>query len=86
MDGRDYHFVESREMMEADIQAGNFIEAGQYNDNLYGTSLKAVEDVCLHNRKHCILDVSGNAIKRLKNAQIYPIAIFIRPKSIQNIM
>ena len=31
--------------MEADIQAHLFIEAGQYNGNLYGTSLAAVREV-----------------------------------------
>ncbi|KAG9330716.1 hypothetical protein JZ751_022326, partial [Albula glossodonta] len=36
--------------------------------------------------KHCILDVSGNAIKRLQIAQLYPIAVFIKPKSVENIM
>uniref|UniRef100_T1GWP5 Guanylate kinase-like domain-containing protein n=1 Tax=Megaselia scalaris TaxID=36166 RepID=T1GWP5_MEGSC len=36
--------------------------------------------------KHCILDVSGNAIKRLQVAQLHPIAIFIKPKNIENIM
>ena len=36
--------------------------------------------------KHCILDVSGNAIKRLQQAQLYPIAIFIKPKSIEALM
>ncbi|XP_045908032.1 uncharacterized protein LOC123972553 [Micropterus dolomieu] len=36
--------------------------------------------------KHCILDVSGNAIKRLQLAQLHPIAIFIKPKSVENIM
>lgn len=36
--------------------------------------------------KHCILDVSGNAIKRLQVAQLYPIAIFIKPKSVDWIM
>ena len=45
VDGRDYHFVSSREQMEKDIQSHLFIEAGQYNDNLYGTSLAAVKDV-----------------------------------------
>ncbi|KRX94533.1 Disks large 1 tumor suppressor protein [Trichinella pseudospiralis] len=29
--------------------------------------------------KHCILDVSGNAIKRLQLAGLYPIVIFIKP-------
>lgn len=45
MDGRDYHFVTSREQMEHDIQNHLFIEAGQYNDNLYGTSVASVKDV-----------------------------------------
>lgn len=36
--------------------------------------------------KHCILDVSGNAIKRLQVAQLYPIAILIKPKSIDSLM
>ncbi|XP_049448502.1 disks large homolog 2 isoform X8 [Epinephelus fuscoguttatus] len=85
VDGRDYHFVMSREQMEKDIQEHKFIEAGQYNDNLYGTSVQSVKYVA-ERGKHCILDVSGNAIKRLQVAQLYPIAIFIKPKSIDSLM
>lgn len=85
MDGRDYHFVASREQMERDIQNHLFIEAGQYNDNLYGTSVASVREVA-EKCKHCILDVSGNAIKRLQVAQLYPIAVFIKPKSVDSIM
>ncbi|XP_053371530.1 disks large homolog 2 isoform X16 [Clarias gariepinus] len=85
VDGRDYHFVISREQMEKDIQEHKFIEAGQYNDNLYGTSVQSVKYVA-ERGKHCILDVSGNAIKRLQVAQLYPIAIFIKPKSIESLM
>ncbi|XP_072569780.1 disks large homolog 2 isoform X14 [Paramormyrops kingsleyae] len=85
VDGRDYHFVTSREQMEKDIQEHKFIEAGQYNDNLYGTSVQSVKYVA-ERGKHCILDVSGNAIKRLQVAQLYPIAIFIKPKSIESLM
>ncbi|XP_062901601.1 discs large homolog 1-like protein isoform X13 [Mobula hypostoma] len=85
VDGRDYHFVTSREQMEKDIQDHKFIEAGQYNNHLYGTSVQSVREVA-EKGKHCILDVSGNAIKRLQIAQLYPIAIFIKPKSVENIM
>ena len=35
----------SVEQMERDIQAHLFIEAGRYKDNLYGTSIKAVQEV-----------------------------------------
>uniref|UniRef100_A0A7N8Y6S6 Discs, large homolog 3 (Drosophila) n=1 Tax=Mastacembelus armatus TaxID=205130 RepID=A0A7N8Y6S6_9TELE len=85
MDGQDYHFVASREQMEKDIQDNKFIEAGQFNENLYGTSILSVRTVA-ERGKHCILDVSGNAIKRLRQAQLYPIAIFIKPKSVEALM
>lgn len=107
LDGRDYHFVASREQMEQDIQNHMFIEAGQYNDNLYGTSVASVREVAEQvlsftimvffvvefcsfplqfQGKHCILDVSANAIRRLQVAQLYPVAIFIKPKSVEFIM
>ncbi|XP_053538202.1 disks large homolog 3 isoform X14 [Ictalurus punctatus] len=85
MDGQDYHFVASREQMEKDIQDNKFIEAGQFNENLYGTSILSVRAVA-ERGKHCILDVSGNAIKRLQQAQLYPISIFIKPKSVDALM
>jgi len=73
------------DQMKADIQTHLFIEAGQYNDNLYGTSVQSVKDVALQG-KHCILDVSANAIKRLHVAQLYPIAVFLKPKSIESLL
>ncbi|XP_016303307.1 disks large homolog 1 isoform X6 [Sinocyclocheilus anshuiensis] len=85
VDGRDYHFVISREQMEKDIQDHKFIEAGQYNNHLYGTSVQSVREVA-EKGKHCILDVSGNAIRRLQLAQLYPIAVFVKPKSVENIL
>ncbi|XP_061636460.1 disks large homolog 1-like isoform X3 [Phyllopteryx taeniolatus] len=85
VDGRDYHFMASRELMEHEIQEHKFIEAGQYNNHLYGTSIQSVREVA-DKGKHCILDVSGNAIKRLQLAGLYPIAIFIRPHNVDNIL
>ncbi|MQL20546.1 hypothetical protein EI008_26615, partial [Escherichia coli] len=62
------------------------IEAGQFQNNLYGTSIQSVRDVANQGR-HCILDVSGNAIRRLQsNANIQPISIFIKPSSAQQIL
>uniref|UniRef100_A0A3P8YUM3 Disks large homolog 1 n=1 Tax=Esox lucius TaxID=8010 RepID=A0A3P8YUM3_ESOLU len=85
VDARDYHFMVSREQMEKDIQDHKFIEAGQYNNHLYGTSVQSVREVA-EKGKHCILDVSGNAIKRLQSTMLYPIAIFVKPKSVENIL
>ncbi|KAI1724131.1 PDZ domain (Also known as DHR or GLGF) domain-containing protein [Ditylenchus destructor] len=78
VNGRDYYFVSKAEM-ERDVKNNLFIEAGQFQNNLYGTSIQAVKEVA-NSGRHCILDVSGNAIRRLQNtANVYPIATFIKP-------
>lgn len=62
VDGQDYHFVVSREQMEKDIQDNKFIEAGQFNDNLYGTSIQSVRAVAerVSARCHsCLWDASS---------------------------
>lgn len=84
-DGRDYHFVPTREQMEQDIENHLFVEAGQFNNNLYGTSIQSVKEVAQQGR-HCILDVSGNAIKRLHAAGIYPISVFIKAQSPEGLL
>lgn len=43
--------------MERDIQNHLFIEAGQYNDNLYGTSVASVREVA---EKVCVTSVTQN--------------------------
>ncbi|CAF0856080.1 unnamed protein product [Adineta steineri] len=82
VDGREYYFVSSREQMERDIQNYLFIEAGEYGGNLYGTSVNAVRDIA-NSHKHCILDVSGHAIKRLITAGLYPIVIHVKPRDMK---
>lgn len=56
--GRDYHFV-SRTAFETDLASGKFIEYGEYEKNMYGTSTDSVRYVinsgricllCLHTR------------------------------------
>ncbi|CAF3767654.1 unnamed protein product, partial [Rotaria sp. Silwood1] len=84
VDGQDYHFS-NREQMEEDIQNELFIEAGEHRGNLYGTSVNAVRDV-LDASKHCVLDVTGNAIKRLIGVDLYPIVIYIKPRDIKWIL
>lgn len=36
--------------------------------------------------RHCILDVSGNAISRLQSAGLYPIALLIKPTGVQQLL
>lgn len=53
--GRDYHFV-SRQAFEADIAAGKFIEHGEFEKNLYGTSIDSVRQV-INSGKICLLSL-----------------------------
>ncbi len=52
----------SREQMEADLAAGLFVEAGQYNGNFYGTSLKAVRMVAAEVCPPCLVDAFMDAL------------------------
>jgi len=75
VDGRDYHFVSSREQMEKDIQNHLFIEAGQYNENLYGTSLSAVKEVADKVRRNSWLvsweEFFGDGINSFCRSHVY---------------
>ncbi|GAA54094.1 discs large homolog 1-like protein [Clonorchis sinensis] len=80
VEGRDYHFVVSREIMVADIAAQRYLEAGEYNGNLYGTHLESVFEVA-ELGLNCLLDVGGPALKRLEAAGLPAIAILLLPEA-----
>ncbi|XP_077611997.1 guanylate kinase isoform X3 [Crocuta crocuta] len=62
--GKDYYFV-TREVMQQDIAAGDFIEHAEFSGNLYGTSKAAVRAVQAMNRI-CVLDVDLQGEQRLR--------------------
>ncbi|XP_014262034.1 MAGUK p55 subfamily member 7 isoform X6 [Cimex lectularius] len=77
VDGKDYYFV-SRETMEEDVEAGKFIEYGEYKGNLYGTSMESV--LSLINAGYvCILSPHYQALKMIRTAQIKPYIIYVKP-------
>jgi MAGUK p55 subfamily protein 5 len=55
IDGKDYHFL-PRHIFEADIKQNRFIEHGEYEKNLYGTSREAIKKV-IENSKICVLNL-----------------------------
>ncbi|KAF6131548.1 membrane palmitoylated protein 5 [Phyllostomus discolor] len=77
--GRDYHFV-SRQAFEADIAAGKFIEHGEFEKNLYGTSIDSVRQV-INSGKICLLSLHTQSLKALRNSDLKPYIIFIAPPS-----
>nr|VZI49194.1 unnamed protein product [Spirometra erinaceieuropaei] len=76
VEGRDYHFCKSRSKMESEIAMNRFVEAGEYNGNLYGTHIQSVFKVAASGL-HCLLDVGGPALARLTKAGLPPIAILV---------
>ncbi|XP_042525457.1 guanylate kinase isoform X2 [Dipodomys spectabilis] len=78
--GRDYYFV-TREVMQRDIAAGNFIEHAEFSGNLYGTSKAAVQAVQAVNRI-CVLDVDLQGVHNIKKTDLCPIYISVQPPSL----
>ncbi|XP_076031658.1 guanylate kinase-like isoform X2 [Oratosquilla oratoria] len=81
--GKDYFFVNREEMDEA-IENGEFIEHAVYSGNCYGTSKEAVEAV-LESGRICILDIDTQGVKQVKNTDLNPFYVFIKPPTIEDL-
>uniref|UniRef100_A0A3P9J9B6 Protein PALS1 n=1 Tax=Oryzias latipes TaxID=8090 RepID=A0A3P9J9B6_ORYLA len=77
--GREYHFV-SRPGFEADLAAGKFIESGEYEKNLYGTSTDSVRHV-INSGHICVLCLHTRSLQVLRSSNLKPYVIFIGPPS-----
>lgn len=76
----DYHYV-TREVMQASIDNGEFIENAEFSGNMYGTSKAAVQDVQAKNLI-CILDIDMQGVRNIKRTDLNPIYISIQPPSL----
>ncbi|XP_029163600.1 MAGUK p55 subfamily member 7 isoform X3 [Nylanderia fulva] len=77
INGKEYHFV-TRENMEEDINAGKFIEYGEYKGNLYGTNCESVSSL-VNAGYVCLLNPHYQALKMLRTPQLRPYVIYIKP-------
>ncbi|XP_014857473.1 PREDICTED: MAGUK p55 subfamily member 5 [Poecilia mexicana] len=77
--GREYHFV-SRSSFEADLAAGKFIESGEYEKNLYGTSTDSVRHV-VNSGRICLLCLHTRSLRVLRSSNLKPYVVFIAPPS-----
>ncbi|XP_075940023.1 MAGUK p55 subfamily member 5b [Anarhichas minor] len=77
--GREYHFV-SRPGFETDLAAGKFIESGEYEKNLYGTSTDSVRHV-INSGRICMLCLHTRSLQVLRSSNLKPYVIFIAPPS-----
>ncbi|KHN87926.1 Disks large 1 tumor suppressor protein [Toxocara canis] len=84
VNGVDYFFVRDSTMRTM-LRHGLFIDCGEYEGNLYGTTEAAVRMVAQRYQKHCILDTRTSVI-RLTKSKIYPIVLFVGATTFRNLM
>lgn len=77
--GREYHFV-SRPAFETDLGAAKFIESGEYEKNLYGTSTDSVRHI-INSGRICLLCLHTRSLQVLRSSNLKPYVIFIAPTS-----
>ncbi len=53
-----------RSELESAVACGDFIESAEFSGNMYGTSVKAVEDVTSKG-KICVLDIEMQGVKQV---------------------
>ncbi|XP_036406430.1 MAGUK p55 subfamily member 5-A-like [Megalops cyprinoides] len=79
VDGQDYHFV-SRQAFEAEATAMKFIESGEFEGNLYGTSTDSVRQA-INAGKICLLCLHTRSLKVLRSSDLKPYIVFLAPPS-----
>ena len=82
-DGVHYNFVE-KAAMEADIAEGKFLEHAHVHENIYGTSLAAVEAVATKGQV-CVLDIDVQGAEIVKKSTLDALFVFIAPPSMEEL-
>lgn len=79
--GEHYYFIDEI-TMKAAIANSEFIEHAIFSGNMYGTSIKAVEDIAREG-KIVIMDIEMQGVKQVKRTTLNPWCVFIQPPSIK---
>ena len=86
MNGVDLHFV-CREEFEEEIRRGLFVEFGEYQGDLYGTSKRSIVACSDRENRITILNLSPEGLKSLKYADLFPFVIYFHlPKKIEQLI
>lgn len=62
VEGREYHFS-NREKLQKEIDQGEFLEWGEFNNNFYGTKTESVKKI-IRGGRVCVLDCSPQVNKK----------------------
>ncbi|KTW31175.1 guanylate kinase [Pneumocystis jirovecii RU7] len=76
-DGVHYHFITSERFSQL-VSEGAFIEHAVFSGNMYGTTIKAVEDVMAKGYT-CIMDIDIQGAQSMKRAPMHAKYVFIAP-------
>ncbi|XP_042586918.1 MAGUK p55 subfamily member 4 isoform X2 [Cyprinus carpio] len=77
--GREYHFV-TKEVFAYMVVNHKFLEYGEHNGHMYGTSLDSFQDV-LDSGKICVIDLEPHCIHSVRTKKLKPYIIYVRPPS-----
>ncbi|XP_030830128.1 MAGUK p55 subfamily member 6-like [Strongylocentrotus purpuratus] len=81
--GVEYHFV-LRSDMEQDILNHNFLEYGDFANNLYGTTFDSIRAV-KQKGQMCVLDVNPQTLKLLRNSEFLPYVVFVSSPDLETL-
>jgi len=83
--GREFYFV-SQDRIKAIQNNGEdkFVECKHIGGHAFYTSASAIKDVAKQN-KHCVLNVGVYAIERMQSTDLFPIVVFLKFRSAQDI-
>eukprot|EP00095_Tigriopus_kingsejongensis_P003278 maker-scaffold675_size187964-snap-gene-0.31 protein:Tk03278 transcript:maker-scaffold675_size187964-snap-gene-0.31-mRNA-1 annotation:"maguk p55 subfamily member 6" len=78
IDGESCWFVDHERMLDG-LDNNEFLDVGEHDNYLFGTTLEAVRNVMVEN-KLCVLDVRPEALKLLHNSTDFlPFVIYLNP-------
>jgi len=83
-DGVDYYFTDE-ERFRAMIENDEFVEWAEVHGNMYGTSMKAIDDVLNSNVCDLLLDIDVQGADTLRARKIGFTSIFILPPSMEEL-
>ncbi|RUS84786.1 hypothetical protein EGW08_007470 [Elysia chlorotica] len=83
VEGNAYHHI-SRELFNNMIQQGHFVEYGDHQKNLYGTSFSSIRDVVAQG-KVCLLKMQPETLKIIRASDLKPYIVFVCPPNLEKL-
>ena len=82
VDGQSCWFVTQERMLDG-VENNEFLDVGEHDSYIFGTTFNSVRDVMAEN-KLCVIDCKPECLKVLHNShEFHPFVIYLRPPPIQ---